>query len=126
MGDQIDQHGRNVANELMRITIVTGPWLPVPAVCGGSVPRMWHGLAEEFARLGHDVLILARSFPGQPTSETRNGVKFKRRGGFSQTNSIGFNLIKDFVYALDLLPRLPKSDILVINDFWLPILASRL
>jgi glycosyltransferase involved in cell wall biosynthesis len=108
----------------MRITIVTGPWLPVPAIQGGSVARMWHGLAEEFAKRGHEVLVMARRFPGQPRSESRNSVIYQRAGGFSQSRSVYFDLAKDFVYATGVAARLPPADILVVNDFWLPILAS--
>jgi len=108
----------------MRITIVTGPWLPVPAVQGGSVPRMWHGLAEEFAKRRHDVLVMSRTFSGQPKSELRNGVGYRRVGGFAQGRSTYLDLAKDFVYAAQVLSQLPPADVLVLNDFWLPILAT--
>ena len=88
------------------------------------MPRMWHGLAEEFAARGHQVVITARAFPGQPAQESRNGVRYHRRGGFAQGRSIHLDLAKDLMYAADLTWRLPAADILVTNDFWLPILAG--
>ena len=103
---------------------MTGPWLPVPALQGGSVPRMWDGLAQEFAARGHEVLIIARSFPGQAASETQNGVRYLRFGGFSQSGLIYLDLIKDFFYATRTVSRLPAADIVVINDFWLPFLVG--
>jgi glycosyltransferase involved in cell wall biosynthesis len=108
----------------MRITIITGPWLPVPARRGGSVGRMWHGLAEEFAEAGHEVTVMARMFPGQPSRELHNGVRYRRIGGASQTGSIYLDLAKDLAYAAGLLRHLPTADISIINDFWLPILAT--
>ncbi|MBD2493047.1 glycosyltransferase family 4 protein [Nostoc sp. FACHB-280] len=108
----------------MIISIATGPWLPVPAIQGGSVPRLWQGLAEEFAAKGHQVNILCRAYPGQPQQEVINGVNYIRRGGFSQSTDIRWDLFKDLVYALMTFPRLPPSDILVINDFWLPVFAA--
>src|SRR5260370_40636213 len=108
----------------MRITIVTGPWLPVPALQGGSVPRMWHGLAEEFAVRGNEVVLVPRTFPGQPRRESRNGVRYERRGGFAQGRSVYIDLAKDLIYAADVTRCLPAADILVINDFWLPVLAG--
>jgi len=108
----------------MKITIVTGPWLPVPAVQGGSVPRMWDGLARQFAARGHDTNIVARSYPGQASAETVSGVRFLRWGGFSQSRSIWRDLAKDAFYAAALLPRLPNADIIVINDFWLPVFTG--
>jgi glycosyltransferase involved in cell wall biosynthesis len=108
----------------MRISIVTGPWLPVPALQGGSVPRMWHGLAEEFARRGHDVVLMPRVSPDQPKSELRNGVRYERVGGFAQGRSTYLDLAKDLVYAVQVLRHLPAADILVLNDFWLPVLTG--
>jgi glycosyltransferase involved in cell wall biosynthesis len=109
----------------MRITIITGPWLPVPALKGGSVPRMWDGLAEQFAAAGHEVIVVARRYPGQPLNELRKGVTYRRMGGASQSRSVYLDIVKDFLYAMTVLPRLSKTDILVTNDFWLPILAGR-
>jgi glycosyltransferase involved in cell wall biosynthesis len=108
----------------MKITIVTGPWLPVPADEGGSVPRMWHGLAKQFVLRGHQTAILARSYPGQAREETVDGIQFRRWGGFSQSRSIRRDLIKDAIYAAGVLPQLPNADILVVNDFWLPAFAG--
>ena len=108
----------------MRINIATGPWLPVPAIQGGSVNRLWQGLAERFAAKGHQVTILCRSYPGQPPEETINAVNYIRRGGLPQSTNIYLDLVKDLGYALITFPTLPPGDILVINDFWLPIFAS--
>lgn len=110
----------------MKIAIVTGPWFPVPALQGGAIPRLWQGLAEEFATQGHQVTIICRSYPSQLQQETLNGVNYLRYGGFSQSRFIAFDLLKDLAYALSLLPVLPQADILVINDFWLPVFAPKL
>ncbi|WP_442945077.1 glycosyltransferase family 4 protein [Nostoc sp.] len=108
----------------MIISIFTGPWLPVPAVQGGSVPRLWQGLAEKFVAKGHQVTILCRSYPKQPQQEVINGVNYVRWGGFPQSTNIWWDLLKDLTYALISFPRLPAADILVINDFWLPVFAT--
>lgn len=107
----------------MNITIVTGPWLPVPAVAGGAVNKLWQGVAEEFVKKGHQVTIFCRAYPEQPAQETIKGVKYIRQGGMSQSTNIYWDLLKDLVYALQTVPILPKADITVINDFWLPIFA---
>lgn len=109
----------------MRITIATGPILPVPALRGGAVQRMWQGLAEQFAHAGHDVTIFAREFPGQPRREVIAGVRYERWGGFDQSLSVRRDLLKDLVYAVRAVRRLPLADILITNDFWLPIFAAR-
>lgn len=107
----------------MKIAIAMGPWLPVPAIQGGAVNRRWQGVAEEFAAMGHEVIMLCRSFPGQPSTEIINGVQYVRRGGFTWTLKTWIDLIKDLAYALTTVPTLPTADILIINDFWLPVFA---
>lgn len=109
----------------MKISILTGPWLPVPTVRGGGAQKIWHGLALEMSRQGHDVTLVARSFPGQAPAEVIEGVRYLRSRGFSQGRFVGFDLAKDLVYALNVVPRLPVADILVTNDFWVPLLAAR-
>jgi len=108
----------------MKITIATGPMLPVPPLLGGAIPKMWHGLAGEFAKRGHEVCIYARRFPGQPDEEVLEGVRYLRAGGFSQGRSVALVLAKDFAYAIANTGGLPAADILVTNDFWLPVFAG--
>ncbi len=108
----------------MNITIATGPLLPVPAVKGGAVQKLWHTLAVEFARAGHAAVIVARAFPGQPAAECREGVRYLRWGGFDQSLSVRRDLLKDFFYAARTTFQLPAADILVTNDFWLPCMAA--
>lgn len=108
----------------MKISIATGPWLPVPALQGGAIPRIWHGLAEEFAANGHEVKVLCRSYSGQPSHEVTKGVEYIRWGGLPQSPNIKVDLLKDLAYAICVTPTLPCSDILIINDFWLPVFAA--
>jgi glycosyltransferase involved in cell wall biosynthesis len=108
----------------MKITIATGPLLPVPAVKGGAVQKLWHGLAIEFARQGHAVTIVARSFSGQPETEIRDGINFIRVGGFDQSLSVRRDLVKNFFDSARVTRHLPQADILVTNDFWLPFFAG--
>jgi glycosyltransferase involved in cell wall biosynthesis len=108
----------------VRITVLAGPLLPVPALRGGAMQKIWHGLAREFASAGHSVTVVARAFPGQPPTETLEGVRFLRHGGFSQSAHVACDLARDLVDAVQLLPRLPAADILVTNDFWAPALAA--
>ena len=108
----------------MKITIATGPLLPVPAVKGGAVQKLWHGLAIEFVRSGHTVTIVARSFPGQPETEICDGINFIRVGGFDQSLSVRRDLVKNFFDSARVVRHLPTADILVTNDFWLPVFAG--
>src|SRR2546429_971559 len=72
-------------NHAMRITIVTGPFYPVPPAPCGAVERLWRDLAERFAGLGHQVTVLCRHWPGQNKDETVAGVRYVRRMRMSHT-----------------------------------------
>lgn len=109
----------------MKVTIVMGPWLPVPPVRGGAMPKAWHGIARELVAAGHRVTLLARKFPGQPDQEIEGGLSIVRTRGFAQGTSVMRDLLKDLLYATNVVRQLPPADILVTNDFWLPVLAAR-
>ena len=110
----------------MKITIATGPIFPVPAVRGGAVQRLWEGLAHEFVTRGHEVTIFAREFPGQAREETVDGIRYVRRGGYSQSTSIKRDLVQCLIYALKTARHVPPGDVVVTNDFWMPAVLPRL
>lgn len=105
----------------MKITIVGGPFLPMPPAPTGAIERVWHGLAEEFARRDHTVTVLCRAHADQSNDETVNGVRYVRRLRFRSGRNLVVNLIKDFAYAVRLATLLPPADIVVTNTFWLPV-----
>ena len=86
---------------------------------------MWHGLAKEFAKRGHEVTILARAYPGQPEHENSDGIRIVRWGGYDQGTSLRKDLLRCFWYALRAVGKLPEGDIVVTNDFWMPVFAAR-
>ena len=116
----------------MRITIVQGPFLPVPPLRGGAVEKVWFALGQKFARRGHTVTHVSRRFPGLPDEETIEGVCHLRVGGFDPPPSWRLwrgidvlwplRLVWDFLYAWRARRVLPDADILVTNTFWLPTL----
>jgi glycosyltransferase involved in cell wall biosynthesis len=109
----------------VRITIVQGPFLPVPAILGGAVEKVWFSLGQEFVRQGHAVAHLSRAHPQLPSAETLAGVRHERLSGFTSPSSFPRRLLCDFWYSLRVLGRLPPADILVTNTFWLPALSRR-
>jgi glycosyltransferase involved in cell wall biosynthesis len=108
----------------VKINVASGPLYPIPSISGGAMARVWEGLATAFAEQGHDVCVVARRYPGQADHEYVNGVEYLRWGGFNQSTNIYADLAKDFAYAVGLVPRLPAADILVTNDFFLPMFAG--
>ncbi len=109
----------------MRITIVTGAFLPVPPLLGGAVEKFWDGAGQEFARLGHQVTHLSRAVPELPLRETRAGVQHLRLRGSDTPSAMWRLKWRDLVYSIRARRVLPPADILVTNTFWLPLLAPR-
>ncbi len=110
-------------SQSVRITIVLGPFLPVPPAPTGAVEHVWDGLAHEFARLGHTVTVICRRDTRQGADETIDGVRYVRRTSFSRSGSLARDLVKDMWYSLRILGVLPRADILVLNTFFLPAIA---
>src|SRR5436190_3079540 len=104
----------------MRITIILGPFLPVPTVLGGAVEKVHLLLAQAYEAAGHQVTIISRKFRNFSDDEFVNGVKYIRISSFDRTASLLVNLIFDFWYALRVSLRVPKSDITITNSFFLP------
>lgn len=108
----------------LSITIALGPFYPTPPAPTGAVQRIWSDLADEFAKRGHSVTILACRHEGQPAEETRDGVVIRRRTGLRQGKSIRRDIIKDAWYSSRAWALMPRADIVVSNAFWFPILAA--
>ena len=105
----------------MRITIVQGPFFPVPPLLGGAVEKVWYALGKEFARLGHNVTHISRNFNGFPTTEIIDSVNHIRVNSFNATSFLYYNLLLDVIYALRVYRNLPEADILISNCFSLPL-----
>jgi glycosyltransferase involved in cell wall biosynthesis len=106
----------------MKITIVLGAFLPVPPTMGGAVEKVWFALAQEFARRGHEVVMVSRKIDKLPREETRDGVRHLRVLGFDAPGSLIVLKLFDLIYSLRTMSILPEADIIVTNTFWLPLL----
>lgn len=116
----------------MRVTIVQGPFLPIPPLLGGAVEKIWVQLGQEFAKRGHAVTHVSRSYPGLLAEETQAGVRHRRTGGSTMPGSwrpLGgidvlwpMRLVRDWQYCRRVLRALPPGDVIVSNTFFLPML----
>ena len=106
----------------MKITIVLGAFLPVPTTMGGAVEKVWLSLAAEFARRGHEIVMISRAMPELPREEVTDGVRHRRVPGFDTPRSLWWLKFLDLIYSWRTLPVLPAADIVVTNTFWLPLL----
>jgi len=107
----------------MKITIVLGAFFPVPPTMGGGVEKVWFGLAPEFVKRGHEVVMVSRRMSNQPSEEVIDGVRHLRVPGFTTPRSLIWLKFLDLLYSLRVKWILPAADILVTNTFWLPILV---
>jgi len=108
----------------MKITVVQGPFLPVPPVAGGAVEKLWFELSREFARRGHEVTHVSRRWGNLPRRATIDGVEHRRVGSFNAPGSALLSKALDLLYSLRVLFTLPRGDVVITNTFFLPLLLS--
>jgi glycosyltransferase involved in cell wall biosynthesis len=107
----------------MKITIVQGPFFPIPPLLGGAIEKTWHRLGIEFSRRGHDVTHFSRRYGDLPGEQVVEGVRHIRMRGYDATRSKILGQLFDLRYALRILPVLPEADILVTHSNWLPAIV---
>ena len=106
----------------MKITILQGAFLPVPAIRGGAIEKAWERLGREFVKLGHQVTHISRLCDGLPKEEEIEGVHHIRiEGTDAVDNSIKLKLL-EFPYVWRARKSLPQADVLVTHAFWAPLL----
>jgi glycosyltransferase involved in cell wall biosynthesis len=110
----------------MRITIVSGFFLPMPPVSGGATEKSWFNLAREFAAQGHAVTIISRRWPDFSDEETAGGIRHVRLPGWDHRQSLPLNLLLDFWWSWRVFFALPEADIVVVNAVALPVWLGRL
>jgi glycosyltransferase involved in cell wall biosynthesis len=110
----------------MRITIVTGFFLPVPPLSGGATEKIWHGLAKVFAASGHSVTFVSRTWPGLPATGVEDGVRHVRLPGFNHTRSFALNAALDLWWGIRVTRALPAGDAVVCNTISMPVWLRRI
>jgi len=109
----------------VRITIVIGPYLPIPPILGGATEKVNLTLAHAFAEAGHQVTIISRLYDRLPSDEVAYGVRHIRIRSFDRRSSAFFNLILGLFYSLRAARALRSSDITITNEFFAPLILSR-
>ena len=108
----------------MKISIVQGAFLPVPARRGGAVEKIWFALGQEFARRGHEVTHYSRLCDGLPATETLGGVRHVRVRGADTPRSLLALKWQDLLYTRRIAAQLAPADVVVTNTFWAPLIFS--
>ena len=105
----------------MKITILQGAFLPVPALRGGAIEKAWEALGQEFSKLGHDVTHISRFCDGLPERENIDLVRHIRVKGFDSVKNPVILKLKELIYVYRCKKIIPHADIIVTHAFWAPI-----
>ncbi|TWJ00789.1 glycosyltransferase involved in cell wall biosynthesis [Mucilaginibacter frigoritolerans] len=110
----------------MKIIIVQGAFLPVPALLGGAVEKMWFSLGKEFAKMGHEVTHISKKFETLSETETIDGVNYLRVKGFKTPKSGIILKFFDLIYTMRVKKVIPQDfDIIITSTFWAPLILSK-
>ena len=109
----------------MKITILQGAFLPVPAIQGGAIEKAWEVLGQAFAVAGHNVTHISKRHSEFPDSEYIGAVHHLRVRGFKSVQNPYLLKLKEFLYVLKVRSILPPADILVTHTFWAPLLLPQ-
>jgi len=105
----------------MRITIVIGPFYPIPPVLGGAVEKVHLLLAGVYRAAGHDVTIVSRRYKDFADEEIVDGIRHIRVPSTDRSSRLAVNLLLDLLYAVRVAAALPPADVTVTNGFFLPL-----
>lgn len=109
----------------MRITILQGAFLPVPALRGGAIEKAWEALGQCFGDAGHSVTHISRLCDGLLENEKIGTVQHVRVKGFDSVKNSLFLKFLEIFYVLRVKKVLPQADILVTHAFWAPLLLNK-
>ncbi len=109
----------------MRISIVIGPFYPIPPVRGGAVEKVHVLLAGAYRDAGHEVTIVSRRYADFPNDDVVDGIRHLRIASSDRSSNLFVNLILDLIYSLRVAAALPPADITITNGFFLPLVLRR-
>ena len=105
----------------MRITILQGAFLPVPALRGGAIEKAWEALGRSFSQKGHEVTHVSRLCDGLPAEEQIGSVRHLRVKGANAVRNPWILKFLEFSYVMRTRRVLPKADLLITHAFWAPL-----
>ena len=106
----------------MRITILQGAFLPVPALRGGAIEKAWEALGRAFSEKGHVVVHVSRLCDGLPAEEKIGSVRHYRVKGANAVRNPWILKFLELSYVIRARRVLPEADILITHAFWAPLL----
>jgi glycosyltransferase involved in cell wall biosynthesis len=104
----------------MKISIITSPFGVLPPSGIGAVEKLWYDIAKELLLKECDITMYSKT---DIIKNNDQNLKIVYVDGYNRTGKIYFDLIFDFLYSFKVLMKLKKTDILVLNTFFSPILS---
>lgn len=101
----------------MIVTIITGPFGALPPYTIGAVERLWYSIGENLKKKGHIIHYISKRPPCASEIDGNTYIK-----GYDRTGSWTKDAVLDFFYSIRALLKASKSDIVVLNTIWSPIL----
>lgn len=105
-------------NKVNSICIITSPFGCIPPHAIGAVEKRWKSCGDYYNENGVKTLFVCK----RPEGEWRNDDTHIYLPGYGRTGSWLKDFLLDLVYSWRALRCAPKSDALVMNTIWTPIL----
>jgi glycosyltransferase involved in cell wall biosynthesis len=105
----------------VRITIVIGPFYPIPPVLGGAVEKVHLLLAGAYRAAGHEVTIISRRYKDFAEEDIVDGIRHIRVRSTDRSSRLAVNLVLDLIYAVRVAYALPPADVTITNAVFLPL-----
>nr|WP_129733148.1 glycosyltransferase family 4 protein [Parabacteroides goldsteinii] len=106
----------------MKITIITSPFGYIPPNGIGAIEKLWYDLALSFKKKGCDVTVVSK-YPGACES-SKNDINRIYVNGYKRGKTIYEDLFFDLLYSIKCFFKIQKTDVLVMNTFWMPLLCG--
>lgn len=108
----------------MKITIITSPFGCIPPDAIGAIEKRWYNTSKIFVEKGHTVNFISKK-PNKIVDDkiVEEGININFQKGYDWKKSQISNLILDFIYSFKALFLMPKTDVLILNTFFSPILS---
>lgn len=105
----------------MKISIITSPFGTIPPSGIGAVEKLWYDLSLEFNKLGYETEIYCKK--DKKNTHRSEKEKIIHVSGYKRKGNLFLELFLDLFFSIKCLLRLKKTNILVCNTFFSPIVA---
>lgn len=107
----------------MKITIITSPFGTIPPSGIGAVEKLWYDLSLEFNKLGYETEIYCKKDDNNTSKFNNKNEKIIEVSGYKRKGNLFLELFLDLFFTLKCFLRLKKTNILVCNTFFSPLVA---